>query len=1328
MKLHKHSLFLLSLIHFCNIQYSDSLDPRCPTNFGLYVDPSSCKRYISCWGGRGFSLSCGSNMVFNPETLSCQGGIQCPRIELSAPSTGETIRLSQSRQQGAGQIQIRQHGSWAYVTFSAFNDATASLVCQRLGYKGFLTWFSSTASATQGRNPNIVHLLCPVGSRTIGDCSTKACNSCSDKELVVSIRCETESSSRCPQSSNLWQRWGESCYLAKDDLILKREEASDVCKGLGGNLVSVDEQMEHEFLSSLLKNKEQDVEFYTDGAGMVFSGGRTTWFWKTNQFPLKYQRWWPGWNTTVRLGTTVLRPSFSSGSCVILKKSFPLYIGRNPRKIVVRTFPELDVEYDSGFFFFFADDCTTPRPFICEAKLVDIGCRTGIGTAYSGIANISANGNPCLRWSDPIINNLMGRAAHARASINSFNLSLLGNHNYCRNPNNSPRPWCFVDPEKTEDCDIPYCDPTNIETYLEQAASIPDISKPIIGNVPINILPNKPIEKPVFIEVTPLPIKPTTAATTVKKKVRCNTNDFQCEGSESCIHESQICDGTRQCPRGDDERSCKRFLTSFEKSKSSTLVMRSVIQVLFREDIGVCAKRCLDDNRCKGIFHDDQKRECGLSRLSVGESGLLHSTREDFYEVKSRQSLCGDQFICNNKKCISKSLECNEKNDCGDNSDESKCSSPFSHQIRLVGGKGPHEGNVQVLLKGRWGFICDDGFAWNEADLICKELGFSKSVKFTRNNHFGKNSKSWLRSSPLYWFSGLNCSSPAANILECTSNGIGHHECSPIEIAGVICRRDKEDCAEDQFQCNEKRTCIPRTHVCNNVMNCPDSSDETPDLCEDNGVVKLLSTKGAPGNAVGTVHVKHKSVWGTVCDDLFDEKHAQVVCRSLGYGPEWATPYTKAHFGRGTGGVLIDEPGCRGTENSLSKCPNHAWGPGNCDHSEDAGVFCSDEAKVRLVGGSTPNEGRVEILLGGVWGTICDDDFDDYDAKVVCRMLGYEGGGIAHKKGFFGKGNGPIWLDNVDCLGNETKLSQCRHSPPGTSACLHSEDVGITCFTSNLMKTFDRSLKNKLPTSCGYQTPPFNTFLYDNLAKIVGGRTIRRLDSPWLVSLQLREKGIQKHNCGGVVISEDLVLTAAHCFRNHGKNSYVVRVGEFDLEANEPSQEDFFIEKLFVHDDFDTKVEFNNDFAVIKIAKRSGRGIRLGSSIQPVCLPSFDDDYFSLTNCKITGWGTTNEQAEPIPERRPRAGAVHIYPMSTCTGETGYSMHEITSGMFCAGRMDGSVDTCTGDSGGPLTCEVNGQHILYGITSWGKGCGRKGQPGMYTKVTKYLRWLNSIVT
>jgi len=97
------------------------------------------------------------------------------------------------------------------------------------------------------------------------------------------------------------------------------------------------------------------------------------------------------------------------------------------------------------------------------------------------------------------------------------------------------------------------------------------------------------------------------------------------------------------------------------------------------------------------------------------------------------------------------------------------------------------------------------------------------------------------------------------------------------------------------------------------------------------------------------------------------------------------------------------------------------------------------------------------------------------------------------------------------------------------------------------------------------------------------------------------------------------------------------------------------------------------------------------------------------------------------PQRLPRAGSIKVYDMSTCTTPSGYGNFEVTSGMTCAGRLDGRVDTCTGDSGGPLTCIENGRHVLYGITSWGKGCGRKGQPGMYTKVTKFLRWLNQFV-
>ncbi|XP_042209565.1 urokinase-type plasminogen activator-like [Homarus americanus] len=177
----------------------------------------------------------------------------------------------------------------------------------------------------------------------------------------------------------------------------------------------------------------------------------------------------------------------------------------------------------------------------------------------------------------------------------------------------------------------------------------------------------------------------------------------------------------------------------------------------------------------------------------------------------------------------------------------------------------------------------------------------------------------------------------------------------------------------------------------------------------------------------------------------------------------------------------------------------------------------------------------------------------------------------------------------------------------------------------------------------------------------------------------------------------------------------------------ESDQEDFQIEKLWMHDEFDTTVEFNNDLAILKVTRKGGRGIRFSRSIQPACLPTEDESYSGLDDCTITGWGTTSERAPPIPQDLPRSGEVNIYEMSTCTGPGKYGAFEVTSGMICAGNLNGKIDTCTGDSGGPLTCKVNGKHILYGITSWGKGCGRRLQPGMYTKITKFLRWIHDII-
>lgn len=99
------------------------------------------------------------------------------------------------------------------------------------------------------------------------------------------------------------------------------------------------------------------------------------------------------------------------------------------------------------------------------------------------------------------------------------------------------------------------------------------------------------------------------------------------------------------------------------------------------------------------------------------------------------------------------------------------------------------------------------------------------------------------------------------------------------------------------------------------------------------------------------------------------------------------------------------------------------------------------------MGGSSPTEGRVEIdpNRDGQWGTICDDDWDDKDAVVVCRELGFNTGGTAIPQAAFGKGSGQILLDDVDCSGEETSIRDCRNANNTGSNCVHEEDAGVRC-------------------------------------------------------------------------------------------------------------------------------------------------------------------------------------------------------------------------------------------------------------------------------------------
>ncbi|XP_064424023.1 scavenger receptor cysteine-rich domain-containing group B protein-like [Latimeria chalumnae] len=106
-------------------------------------------------------------------------------------------------------------------------------------------------------------------------------------------------------------------------------------------------------------------------------------------------------------------------------------------------------------------------------------------------------------------------------------------------------------------------------------------------------------------------------------------------------------------------------------------------------------------------------------------------------------------------------------------------------------------------------------------------------------------------------------------------------------------------------------------------------------------------------------------------------------------------------------------------------------------------VFQGDEDRIHLVNGTHPCEGRVEVFHNGVWGTVCDDSWDMNDASVVCKQMSC-GAAIQYKSSaYFGYGTGPVLLDEVDCLGNESDVFTCSNSGWGIHNCGHYEDVGV---------------------------------------------------------------------------------------------------------------------------------------------------------------------------------------------------------------------------------------------------------------------------------------------
>ncbi|XP_015252684.1 PREDICTED: uncharacterized protein LOC107099177 [Cyprinodon variegatus] len=317
-------------------------------------------------------------------------------------------------------------------------------------------------------------------------------------------------------------------------------------------------------------------------------------------------------------------------------------------------------------------------------------------------------------------------------------------------------------------------------------------------------------------------------------------------------------------------------------------------------------------------------------------------------------------------------------------------------------------------------------------------------------------------------------------------------------------------------------------------------------------------------------------------------------------------------------------------------------------------------------------------------------------------------------EGYEGRYCQTVFEDTLGCL---YQNGHCEHFCDGSG-------VRRRCFCADGYQLADdgKQCISKVEFPCG-QLPSSQDGLNQSTqvqTRLVGANQCSPGDCPWQVLLQLDGRS----HCGGALIHPDWVITAAHCVHKTAPWNLTVVAGEHNLDVKDNKEQQIAVTMVIPHSNYNPATG-DSDIALVRL----NQSVALGRFVVPICLPTKDFAERELLPVRyhtVSGWGkrTTggNVYASSGRPLSPilRQMNVPIIQNSQCSLK---SQFNFTDNMLCAGYLDGGLESCRGDDGGPLVTEYGSTHFLTGVVAWGRGCPHPGYYGVYTKVAMFVDWV-----